>query len=267
MMGRLAAVTMSILQKQKARDPSLGYASDFIPLLERILPTVAERGIKITANAGGVNPQACAQAVGEVARRLRLSGKLRIGVVTGDDLLGRLDGLLARGHELRNLDTNRRFADVRDRVLSANAYLGAWPVVDALRRGADVVVTGRVTDTGLTLAPMIHAFGWRPDAWDLLAAGTVAGHTIECGAQCSGGNCLVDWERIPDLPNVGYPIAEAYPDGGFDGTKHPGTGGRLTVAGATQQLGSEMGDPHAYTTPAGVAAFPPIRPAQPGDDP
>src|SRR5207249_2251702 len=109
--------------------------------------------------------------------------KLRIGVVTGDDLLGRLDGLLARGHELRNLDTNRRLADVRDRVVSANAYLGAWPVVDALRRDADVVVTGRVTDTGLTLAPMIHAFGWRPDAWDLLAAGTVAGHTIECGAQ------------------------------------------------------------------------------------
>src|SRR2546422_6648059 len=145
--------------------------------LFRSLPIVAERRIKITANAGGVNPGGCAQAVAEVARRLRLGGKLRIGVVTGDDLLGRLDGLLARGHELRNLDTNRRLADVRDRVVSANAYLGAWPVVDALRRGADVVVTGRVTDTGLTLAPMIHAFGWRPDAWDLLAAGTVAGHT------------------------------------------------------------------------------------------
>src|SRR5207253_665871 len=136
MMDYLAEVTMSILQKQKSRDPSLGYAKDFIPLMERILPIVAERRIKITANAGGVNPRGCAQAVAEVARRLRLKGKLRIGVVTGDDLLGRLDGLLARGHELRNLDTNRRLADVRDRVVSANAYLGAWPVVDALRRDA-----------------------------------------------------------------------------------------------------------------------------------
>src|SRR6266566_1652961 len=135
MMDYLAEVTMSILQKQKARDPSLGYAKDFIPLMERILPIVAERRIKITANAGGVNPRGCAQAVAEIARHLRLTGKLRIGVVTGDDLLGRLDGLLARGHELRNLDTNRRLADVRDRVVSANAYLGAWPVVDALRRG------------------------------------------------------------------------------------------------------------------------------------
>ncbi len=234
--------------------------------MERILPIVAERRIKITANAGGVNPRGCAQAVAEVARRLRLSGKLRIGVVTGDDLLGRLDGLLARGHELRNLDTNRRLADVRDRVVSANAYLGAWPVVDALRRDADVVVTGRVTDTGLTLAPMIHAFGWRPDAWDLLAAGTVAGHTIECGAQCSGGNCLVDWERIPDLANVGYPIVEAAPDGTFEITKHPGTGGRISVAGVTEQLVYEMGNPAEYITPDCIADFTTIRLEQHGKD-
>jgi len=234
--------------------------------MERILPIVAERRIKITANAGGVNPRGCAQAVAEVARRLRLSGKLRIGVVTGDDLLGRLDGLLARGHELRNLDTNRRLADVRDRVVSANAYLGAWPVVDALRRGADVIVTGRVTDTGLTLAPMIHAFGWRPDAWDLLAAGTVAGHTIECGAQCSGGNCLVDWERIPDLANVGYPIVEAAPDGTFEITKHPGTGGRISVAGVTEQLVYEMGNPGEYITPDCIADFTTIRLEQHGKD-
>ena len=192
MMDYLAEVTMSIMQKQKSRDPSLGYATDFVPLMERILPTLAERGIKVTANAGGVNPRACAEAVASAARALGLAGKLKIGIVTGDDLLGRLDGLLARGHQLRNLDTGRPLRDVRDRVLSANAYLGAWPVVEALRRDADIVITGRVTDTGLTLAPMIHAFGWRPDDWDLLAAGTVAGHTIECGAQCSGGNCLVE---------------------------------------------------------------------------
>src|SRR5256885_16317190 len=202
---------MSIVKKQTSRVPSLGYAKAFVPSLERILPAVVERGIKVTANAGGVNPHACAQAVADAARRLKLGGRLRIGVVTGDDLLGRLDGLLARGHELRNLDTGRPLSDVRDRVLAANAYLGAWPVVDALRRGADVVITGRVTDTGLTLAPMIHAFDWRPDAWDLLAAGTVAGHTIECGAQCRRGNCLVDRERIPDLAHRGVPNGNARP--------------------------------------------------------
>ena len=266
MMDYLAEVTMSILQKQKARDPSLGYATDFIPLLERILPIVAERRIKVTANAGGVNPRGCAQAVTETARRLRLGGKLRIGVVTGDDLLGRLDGLLARGHELRNLDTGRPLSDVRDRVLSANAYLGASPVVEALRGGADIVVTGRVTDTGLTLAPMMHAFGWQPDAWDLLAAGTVAGHTIECGAQSSGGNSLVDWQRVPDLANVGYPIVDAAPDGTFEICKHPGTGGRISVAGVTEQLVYEMGNPAEYITPDCVADFTTIRLEQTGKD-
>ncbi len=266
MMDYLAEVTMSILQKQKSRDPSLGYAKDFVPLMERILPTLAERGIKVTANAGGVNPRACAQAVAETAGRLGLAGKLRIGVVTGDDLLGRLDGLLARGHELENLDTGCPLRDVRDRVVSANAYLGAWPVVEALRRGADIVITGRVTDTGLTLAPMIHAFAWRPDAWDLLAAGTVAGHTIECGAQASGGNCLVEWEKIPDLANVGYPIVEARPDGSFEITKHPGTGGRISVAGVTEQLVYEMGNPAEYITPDCVADFTTIRLEQAGKD-
>ncbi|OLD02411.1 MAG: ATPase, partial [Gemmatimonadetes bacterium 13_1_40CM_3_69_22] len=266
MMDYLAEVTMSIMQKQKSRDPSLGYATDFVPLMERILPTLAERGIKVTANAGGVNPRACAEAVAAAARALGLAGKLKIGIVTGDDLLGRLDGLLARGHQLRNLDTGRPLRDVRDRVLSANAYLGAWPVVEALRRDADIVITGRVTDTGLTLAPMIHAFGWKPDDWDLLAAGTVAGHTIECGAQCSGGNCLVEWERIPDLANVGYPIVAAQPDGTFEITKHAGTGGRITVASVTEQLVYEMGNPAEYITPDCVADFTTIRLAQAGKD-
>jgi len=266
MMDYLAEVTMSILQKQKSRDPSLGYAKDFIPLMERILPIAAQRGIKITANAGGGNRRACEQAVAEAARRLRLGGKVRSGGVTGDDLLGGLDGLLARGHELRNLDTGRPLSEVRDRVVSANAYLGAWPVVEALRGGADIVVTGRVTDTGLTLAPMIHTFGWRPDAWDLLAAGTVAGHTIECGAQCSGGNCLVDWDGIPDLANVGYPIVEAAADGTFEITKHPGTGGRISVAGVKEQLVYEMGNPAEYITPDGIADFTTIQLEQRGKD-
>jgi len=255
MMDYLAEVTMSIMQKQKSRDPSLGYAKDFIPLMQRILPILAQRKIKVTANAGGVNPGACAAAVAEAARGLGLQGKLKIGIVTGDNLLDRLDGLLARGHTLANLDTGRPLRDVRDRVLSANAYLGAWPIVDALRQGADIVITGRVTDTGLTLAPLIQTFDWRPDAWDRMAAGTVAGHIIECGAQASGGNRLLDWQRVPDLANVGYPIVEAHADGSFEIVKHPGTGGRIDVPGVTEQLVYEMGDPTAYITPDCVADF------------
>jgi hypothetical protein len=186
--------------------------------------------------------------------------------VTGDDLLGRVDELLAAGHQLGNMDSGRPLADVRDRLQSVNAYLGAAPVVEALGRGADIVITGRVTDTGLTLGPMMHAFGWAPDAWDLLAAGTVAGHTIECGAQCSGGNCLIDWERVPDLANVGYPIVEAYADGTFEITKHSGTGGRITVPGVTEQLVYEMGDPTQYITPDCVADFTTIQLRQVGKD-
>jgi hypothetical protein len=266
MMDYLAEVTMSILQKQKSRDPTLGYARDFIPTLERILPTLVERGVKVTANAGGVNPHACAQAVAETTRALGLAGKLRLGVVSGDDLLARLDALIAAGHELKNLDTGHPLRDVRDRVLSANAYLGAAPLVEALRQGADIVITGRVTDPALTLAPLIHAYGWGADDWDRLAAGSVAGHMIECGAQCSGGNCLIDWESIPDLANVGYPIVLVHPDGSFEITKHPGTGGRINVAGVTEQLVYELGDPTEFITADCVADFTTIRLEQTGTD-
>ena len=266
MMDYLAEVTMSILQKQKSRDPNRGYATDFVAQMERLLPTVVDRGIKVTANAGGVNPRACAMAVADVAKRLGLGGKLTIGVITGDDLLGRLNGLLARGHALTNLDTGRPLQDVRDRVLSANAYLGAAPVVQALQQGAQVVITGRVTDTGLTLGPLMHAFGWATNDWDRIAAGTVAGHIIECGAQCTGGNCLRDWKSIPNMADVGYPIVAAQADGTFEVTKHPGTGGRVDVPAVTEQLVYEMGDPHAYITPDGVADFTTIQLTQAGKD-
>jgi len=264
-MDYLAEVTMSILQKQRARNPALGYATDFVSSMKRLLPELARRRIRVIANAGGVNPAGCAHAVLEAARTHGLAGRIRVGVVTGDDLLLRLDALLAAGHGLANLDTGRPLGDVRPKVQSVNAYLGAAPIVEALRSGADVVVTGRVTDTGLTLAPMIHEFGWRPDAWDLLAAGTVAGHIIECGAQCSGGNCLVDWQRIR-LEDPGYPIIEARPDGTFAVTKHPGTGGRVSVATVTEQLVYEMGDPQSYITPDCIADFTTIRLHQAGRD-
>jgi hypothetical protein len=266
MMDYLAEVTMSIMQKQRSRDPSRGYATDFVPLMERILPTVVERGIRVTANAGGVNPRACAEAVLAAARRLAPAGTVRVGIVTGDDILDRLDALIARGHALANMDTGAPLAGVRDRVLSANAYLGAAPIVDALAAGANVVITGRVTDTGLTLGPMIHEFGWASDEWDRIAAGTVAGHIIECGAQCSGGNCLVDWDRIPGMEDPGYPIIEAHADGAFAVTKHPGTGGRISVPSVTEQLVYEMGDPTNYITPDVIADFTTIQLRQAGKD-
>ncbi len=265
-MDYLAEVTMSILQKQRTRDPRAGYARDFVPLMGRILPDLVSKGIRVTSNAGGVNPRGCAEAVLDTARRLGLQGKLRVGLVTGDDLLPDLDRLLAAGHELRDMETGRPLADIRDRILSANAYLGMRPMVEALGRGAQVVITGRVTDTGLTLAPMFHEFGWRPDDWDKVATGTVAGHILECGAQSSGGNLLKDWRSVKGLADPGFPIVEAAEDGSFTVTKHPGTGGVVSVASVTEQLVYEMGDPKAYITPDGVADFTTIQLAQAGKD-
>lgn len=266
MMDYLAEVTMSILQKQKERDPQMGYARDVVPLLQRILPKVVERGIRVTTNAGGVNPFGCADAIAAAGRGLGLAGKLKIGIVTGDDILPRLDDLIARGIALEDMDTGRSLAEIRPHVLSANAYLGAWPVVEALKQGAHVVVTGRVTDTGLTLAPIINEFGWKADAWDLLAAGTIAGHINECGAQCSGGNYLAGWPNVQGLEDVGYPIIEAEADGSFHVTKHGGTGGTVTTQSVTEQLLYEMGDPAAYITPDCVADFTSIHLEQAGKD-
>jgi hypothetical protein len=266
MLDYLAEVTMSIVQKQRERDPRMGYARDFIGAMESVFPSVAERGVKVIANAGGVNPMACAEAVLEAASKHGVRGKIRIGVVTGDDILHRLDALLAEGHELKNMDTGEPLAGIRDRVLSANAYIGSTPIVEALQLGANVVVTGRSTDTALTMAPLRHEFGWAADDWHRLAAVIVAGHILECGAQCSGGNCLHAWRTIPDLANVGYPIAEARADGTFTITKHPGTGGRVSVPSVTEQLVYEMGDPHAYITPDVVADFTSIRLAADGEN-
>jgi hypothetical protein len=266
MLDYLAEVTMSIMQKQKARDPKAGYARDFVSLMKEILPACVARDIKVIANAGGVNVPGCAAAVAEVARALGLGGKLKIGIVAGDDILDRVDDFLARGIELRNMDTDEPLSSVRDRIQSANAYLGAAPIVEALDKGAQVVITGRATDTGLTLGPMIHEFGWAADDWDKLAAGTIAGHIIECGAQCSGGNCQYEWQTIPDLANVGFPIAEASADATFVITKHEGTGGRVSVPSVKEQLVYEMGDPHEYITPDCIADFTTIQLAADGAD-
>ncbi len=255
MLDYLAEVTMSILQKQKERDPNMGYARDFVGAMESVMDAVANKGVKVIANAGGVNPPACADAIRAVAKKMGLDAKVRIGVVTGDNLLPRLDELISGGHPLLNMETGEPLSTIRDRVLSANAYIGSGPIVEALEKGANVVITGRSTDTALTMAPLRHEFGWSPKDYDLMAAGIIAGHIIECGAQCSGGNCLYDWKNIPDLANVGYPIVEARADGTFTVTKHPKTGGRVSVQSVTEQLVYEMGDPHSYITPDVVADF------------
>jgi hypothetical protein len=259
MLDYLAEVTMSILQKQKERDPRAGYARDFVGAIDSVLGGIVDRGVRVIANAGGVNPPACADAILSLAEQRQVRGKLRLGVVTGDDLLPRLDELLATGHALASMDTGAPLATIRDRVLSANAYLGSGPIIEALGKGANVVITGRSTDTALTMAPLRYEFGWGATEWDKLAAGIVAGHIIECGAQCSGGNCLHQWASIPDLANVGYPIVEARPDGSFEIVKHPHTGGRISVQSISEQLVYEMGDPRSYITPDVIADFTSIR--------
>jgi len=266
MLDYLAEVTMSILQKQKARDPAQGYARDFVPLLGEIFPDVVEKGIRVISNAGGVNVAGCRDGLIEAAREAGVGGRARIGTVTGDDILERLPDLVRSGHELANMDDGRPLEEILERVESANAYIGAAPIVAALERDATVVVTGRSTDTALTYAPMIHAFGWAWDDWDRIAHGIVAGHVNECGAQASGGNCLVDWESIPDLAGIGYPIVEATPDGPFVLTKHAGTGGRISPAIVKEQILYEMGDPAGYITPDGVADFTTIRLEEDGPD-
>jgi hypothetical protein len=256
----LAEITMSIVQKQKQADPNLGYARDFPPLVGRIAKRIKERNVKVIANAGGVNPVACAREV------LRLAPGLKVAVVLGDDVYDRIDDMLARGVEMRSMDTGEPLSTIRDRILSANAYIGAFPLTEALATGADVVIAGRCTDTALALAPMIHRFGWKETDWDLLAAGTIAGHIVECGAQCTGGNCQVNWTGIPDMANIGYPIIEAERDGTFVITKHPGTGGRIDTDVVKEQLLYELGDPRMYITPDCIADFTSIRLKDEGPD-
>ncbi len=266
MLDYLAEVTMSIVQKQRQRDPNAGYARDFVTLMREILPDCVEKNIKVLSNAGGVNVKGCAEAIKAVAGELGLSDRVKIGVITGDDILGRLDEFAARGVEITNMETGEPLSAIRDKVQSANVYLGAGPLVEALDKGAQIIVGGRLTDTGLTLAPLMHEFGWTFDDWDRIAAGTIAGHIIECGAQSSGGNCQFDWKNIPDLANVGFPIVEATPDGSFVVTKHDGTGGRVNVQSIKEQLLYEMGDPHSYITPDVVADFTTINLADDGAD-
>ena len=248
----LAELTMSILAKTKQRDSSLGYANDFLDViacLAPILPTQPK--LKIITNAGGMNPHACARKVDEIVAKHGQNSH-RIAVVSGDDLMPNLDALIANGHTLNHLDTGESLAIVRHRVVSANVYLGAVPIAKALGMGANIVITGRVADASLTLGPLIHEFGWTHI--DHLAAGTVAGHLIECGAQVSGGL----WMNADDsthLETVGYPIVEVRANGEFTVSKSPGTGGVINIETVSEQLLYEVADPSRYLTPDVVANF------------
>jgi len=253
MMDYLAEVTMSIMQKQKLRDPKAGYAKDLVEVIDAILPDIVEKNIKVITNGGGVNPEACRDAIFAVAKKRGIP--IRVGVVLGDNILDTIDPILQAGHPLKNMETGEPLTDVRSRVLSANVYFGAMPIVEALKQGAQIVITGRTTDTGLTLAPMIYEFGWDQHDWDKLAAGTVAGHILECGAQSSGGNFSAGWKQVKDFVNIGFPIAEAYPNGEFIITKHPKTGGMVTRQTVAEQLLYEIGDPKEYITPDCIADF------------
>lgn len=265
MMDYLAEVTMSILQRQRQQNPLYGYARDIPLLMEKLLPIISKKRFKVITNGGGVNPLACRDEIFLIASKLGLKD-LKIGVVMGDDILNRLDGFINGGISFNNMETGESIEKNHRKFLSANVYFGAEPIVRALKEGADIVITGRVTDTGLTLAPMIHEFGWSMNDWDKMAAGTIAGHIIECGAQASGGNFLGDWENVPDMAHIGFPIVEAYPDGSFFITKHDNTGGMVTVETVSEQLVYEIGDPYEYITPDCIADFSTVMLEQAGKD-
>lgn len=261
----LAELTMSLLAHQRERDPRAGYVTDFPPTLRRLVPFLREQPrLRVVTNAGGMNPDACAR---EAARVLAAGGmgEARVGVVSGDDLAPRLARLVADGEAFAHLDTGAPLAPLLDRVASANAYLGARPIADALAGGARVVVTGRVADASLTVGPAVHAWGWRWDDWDRLAGASVAGHLIECGAQVTGG-LWTRWRDCPDLATVGYPIAVVGEEGDFEIAKPEGTGGAVNRETVIEQLVYEIGDPRHYLTPDVDADFTSVAVEETGPD-
>ncbi len=258
----LAELTMLILARTKSGGRSGGWARTFVTQMEQVLGTCVERGIKVITNAGGLDPAGCAAAVAEVAERAGVTAK--IAYVLGDDLTGRLPELMAAGHEFRNMDTGESLAAKGVEIVTANAYIGCWGIVEALQQGADVVITGRATDAAIVMAAPAFHFGWQRDDWDRLAGACVAGHVIECGAQATGGNYSF-FTEIPDLRYPGFPIAELYPDGSSVITKHEGTGGQVSVGTVTSQLLYEITS-ERYLNPDVTCRFDTIRVEQLGPD-
>src|SRR6476660_1014209 len=260
----LAEITMVILERQRERNADLGYAYDFVRMLEPVLQDVVSRGIKVVANAGGINVPACAARIAAACRAKSLAPSLAI--VHGDDLMPRLEELLAAGVPFAHMDDGRPLAAMRDRVVAANAYLGAWPIAEALADGAQIVVTGRVTDAALSLGPLVHEHGWAWDDWDRLAAGVVVGHLLECSGQVAGGNYSGAWWENPAPSRIGFPIAEVDGDGTAVITKPEVAGGMVTFDTVREQLLYEVHDPSRYLSPDVVADFTSLTLEDLGDD-
>jgi Acyclic terpene utilisation family protein AtuA len=261
----LAELTMSILSKQRRKNPDFGYTRDVLDLLRGALVTCAEKNIKIVTNAGGANPWSCAQAVARLAWDLGVTG-LRIAVVSGDDIEHRIDDLMADGVPFTNMDTGQDLAAVRDRLTHACVYTGSEGIAEALALGADIVICGRVTDIALYLGPLVHEFGWAPDDWQRLGMATAVAHTIECGGQATGGLYAGGWQDVPDLENLGYPIADFSDDGTAVISKTPGTGGRVDIGTVSEQLVYEILDPGNYLTADVTADFSQVALEQVGRD-
>ncbi len=240
----LAEITMSIMARQKAKDPEKGFATDFIDfVLKPFLPQIAAKGVKVIANAGGVNPESCGAAARALIADKGLD--LTVAVIRGDNLVGDKDGIAQKGYT--DMFSGEPFPEA-DKIMSINSYLGAFPIAKALDEGADIVITGRCVDSAVTLGPCIHEFGWNPSDLNQLASGSLAGHILECGPQATGGN-FTDWENTGDIVNIGYPICEISADGSFVTTKPEGTGGVVNVGTVSEQMLYEIGDPQAYILP------------------
>ena len=239
----LAEVTLSIMQRQKLKNPKTGYARDFIDLVDNILPEIQENGLKVITNAGGVSPEACREELQNISEN-----KIKIGVIQGDDIYPDIQMLRDKGVTFDHMDSGQSFDEIADKVYSANVYINSLTISGALEKGAQIVLAGRVSDPGLTLGPCMYEYGWKKEEYDKIAAGTLAGHITECGAQCSGGN-YSNWQDVPDMANLGYPIIEMEKDGKFCITKHEGTGGLVNRETVAEQVLYEVGDPAHYLSP------------------
>lgn len=250
----LAELTMAILEKARKKDPSKGFTNDITLTMKTLLPECYPKGIKLITNAGGINPKGAAQEVIRVAEELGFHD-LKVGVVTGDDIHNRIGELQEKGIDFVEMGTGELLEKYKDRMLFASVYLGAQPIVEALRQGADVIVTGRTTDTAQFAAPLIYEFGWDFDEWNKIGAAILLGHLLECSGQASGGNFSGDWWNIEGIDQIGYPIGEVHEDGTFYITKAPGTGGKINVDTVKEQFLYEIHDPSNYITPDAIVDF------------
>lgn len=247
----LAELTMSILQRQKNKNPQAGFARDFVSLFDSVAEDASEQGVKIITNAGGVNVEGIVESLSEVVKNKKINN-YKIGYVTGDSLLEKIPKLMADGYEFINSDDGRKLSEIKDKILNANVYFGHEPIVEALEMGADVVVTGRAADSAMFLAPLAHEFKWKDNDWDNMAKGIMVGHMLECGGQGAGGNFDYDWRSVQDMDNLGFPIAEVSQDELFI-TKTETSGGLVSPQSVKEQILYEVHDPSNYITPDVVA--------------